>query len=436
MLVGAVVVVCLVGPASALGGPSDPTTTDHALGSAGVAHQREGDTAGRTIRIGVRQNGSGVVTVRYRFALAGANETAAFERLRKNITTNALQYRARFGARMDRVVASAQTTTGRKMSVTNLTVNATRRGTTGVVTYSFIWRGFAATAGDRIRVGDALEGFYLDNGTRLIIAWPAAYEPTTVRPSPDERHTQSVSWNASTTFDGNEPFVELAPAGSAPNTRSQSNGSNIRTQPNGSNASGVAGGRSNSSTATTGTTEPTTTAGGGSDTTANGASNARTDTGPNTAADSGSDTAANDGSAVGPLLPVIGIGVVLGTVVLVAWVGYRRREDEDRSRTDESTVSNTGTDDAKPPDEAAANQSQTELLSNEERVVAVLERAGGRAKQQDVVAELGWTEAKTSQVVGKLREKGRINGFRLGRENVLVVPDEQGTTGDHDDPSG
>ncbi len=64
-----------------------------------------------------------------------------------------------------------------------------------------------------------------------------------------------------------------------------------------------------------------------------------------------------------------------------------------------------------------------ELLSNEERVVALLEARGGRMKQQDVVDALGWTDAKTSQVVGELRDAGRIEGFRLGRENVLRLPE-------------
>jgi hypothetical protein len=69
-------------------------------------------------------------------------------------------------------------------------------------------------------------------------------------------------------------------------------------------------------------------------------------------------------------------------------------------------------------DEAA---SDPELLSNEERVMRLLERRGGRVKQQDVVSELDWTEAKTSQVVSRLREQDRIESFRLGRENVLSL---------------
>lgn len=44
-------------------------------------------------------------------------------------------------------------------------------------------------------------------------------------------------------------------------------------------------------------------------------------------------------------------------------------------------------------------------------------------KQGQVAAELDWTAAKTSQVVTGLRDDGRLDGFRLGRENVLSLPD-------------
>jgi uncharacterized membrane protein len=56
----------------------------------------------------------------------------------------------------------------------------------------------------------------------------------------------------------------------------------------------------------------------------------------------------------------------------------------------------------------------------------LLESRDGRMRQQEVVAETGWTEAKTSQVVGEMRGAGTIETFRLGRENVLKLTDEDG----------
>jgi len=96
----------------------------------------------------------------------------------------------------------------------------------------------------------------------------------------------------------------------------------------------------------------------------------------------------------------------LGVLALAGggWWLYRSRENESPEPADQ------------PPED---------LLSNEERVLRLLERRGGRVKQKAVVDELGWTEAKTSQVVGSLREQGKIESFRLGRENVLALATEQ-----------
>lgn len=104
----------------------------------------------------------------------------------------------------------------------------------------------------------------------------------------------------------------------------------------------------------------------------------------------------------------LGVGLAIAAVVGTGVAGglwFRRRErlgDADEA--------------GDPPED---------LLSNEERVLKLLERRGGRVKQKAVVDELGWTEAKTSQVVGSLREQGEIESFRLGRENVLTLSGER-----------
>jgi uncharacterized membrane protein len=74
-------------------------------------------------------------------------------------------------------------------------------------------------------------------------------------------------------------------------------------------------------------------------------------------------------------------------------------------------------------------EEERELLSNEEQVINVLESHGGRMKQQELVQELGWTDAKTSQVVGNLRDEGKLEGFRLGRENILKLPEDDDNAG-------
>ena len=111
------------------------------------------------------------------------------------------------------------------------------------------------------------------------------------------------------------------------------------------------------------------------------------------------------------LLTVAGGGAVA--------LGLRWLRSESQQR--DPTTETPGTEEESTAVEAATADG---LLSNEEQVVRLLEENGGRIKQQDVVQTLGWTDAKTSQVVNELREQGRVESFRLGRENVLKLTDK------------
>lgn len=336
------------------------------------------NTADNRIRIDVATNGSATWTVQYRVRLDDANETAAFDALRADITASPATYRERFSQRLTDVVANAEVTTGREMAIENVGVNATQEGDIGIVVYTFEWRNFAATNSERIRIGDALTGFFLETGTRLTIGWAAGYEPTTVKPAPDERQPTEVTWTASGGFDDSEPVVEL---------------------------------RRNSSASADG-------------------SNAEESSGR-------SDSVEGGDLPVASLL--VGVLVVFGSSAALLWVRQRRRDDstEAHAYSDEPGADSDGNGERTPEANIAANARSDEsqgggetsyadmgLLSNEERVVEVLRQSGGRAKQQRVVKELEWTDAKTSQVVNKLREDGTIEGFRLGRENVLILPEK------------
>ncbi|ELY65233.1 helix-turn-helix transcriptional regulator [Natrinema versiforme] len=136
--------------------------------------------------------------------------------------------------------------------------------------------------------------------------------------------------------------------------------------------------------------------------------------------------AGSGGTEEGPTMPwvfVVSALALLAAVGVAGWLLGRDRSGRETDDTDPQTVRRT---DGSPESESnAANEPPTELLSNEERVLRLLEERGGRIKQQAVVSELGWTEAKTSQVVGELRESDEIEVFRIGRENVLSLPEEE-----------
>jgi hypothetical protein len=127
----------------------------------------------------------------------------------------------------------------------------------------------------------------------------------------------------------------------------------------------------------------------------------------------GDGEAPGGGDGISPALVVLVVVVVLGIIAVL----YGRRGGA--GPADETA--GPGGDGGGPP---------PELLSNEERVLGLLEERGGRMKQQEVAEALDWTDAKTSQVVGDLRDADDIEAFRLGRENVLTLPDVSVETDD------
>lgn len=360
-----VVVCCLV--AGLLVGAS--------TGVAGVAgdpfaQQEEIDPDDVLITADVDAGGDAVWTIEYRVRLSTSDEEQAFEGFRTDLEANPEAYTDRFRGRMETTVGAAANTTGREMSVSNVSVTADRREIPqeyGVVTYRFRWGGFATVEDGRIAVGDAIDGMFLDEESSLILSWPDSHELDEASPAPAETRDGSVVWVGPVDFAGGEPRVAAVPE---------------------SAVSSLPGGLS--------------------------------------------------------ILAAVGLLVVLGGAV--AYVRRDRKSSEPMPTESFSPAAADSVDDgstAEPvaddgsaagaiasdarQDEAATDaEADAELLSNEEQVLRLLEREGGRMKQKRVAEELDWTAAKTSQVVTGLRDEGDLEGFRLGRENVLSLPDESG----------
>jgi hypothetical protein len=320
-------------------------------GAAAVAPQTDDvDPDGVVLRADVAANGTATWTVEYRVRLDDENATRAFEDLQADVRANQSAYAGRFAARMGQTVAAASNATGREMRLANVSVTAETRQlpqTYGVVRYRFEWVGFAQVDGDRLRVGDALSGLFLDRESRLIVAWPAGYEPASVAPEGHERQERAVVWEGPVDFGPDQPRVVLRPAGGLP---------------------------------------------------------------------------------VGAL--AVGALVLLGAGA--AALLYRRRRSDGEAAGAGGGEADGSSDDAEG---GAPDEPPEDLLSPEERVLKLVRERGGRVKQQAVVEAFDWTAARTSQVVGSLREDGRIETFRLGRENVLTLPDT-GVVVDESDGEG
>jgi len=322
----------------------------------GVSAQTGPEADAISLRADVAADGSATWQVTYRIELDGANETAAFEDLRADIERDPAPYVDRFRDRMVRTANAAENATGRAMAVENVSVSANRdslpQGEYGVISYRLDWRGFAAIDGDRLRAGDAIDQFFLDERTSLTVAWPAAYGLESVAPEPTATDERSVTWQGRRDFGPGEPRVEV-----------------VR---------GAAGG---------------------------------------------------DGASGGGL-PLVPLGLVAALILaagglLYVWRGSQGEDPAPGASADPTAGGGGGG--AEPGGEAATGDTDDgpppDLLSNEERVLQLLEDNGGRLKQQQVAGQLDWTDAKTSQVVGDLRDEGQVESFRLGRENVLTLPD-------------
>ncbi|GAB3683774.1 hypothetical protein GCM10028857_11880 [Salinarchaeum chitinilyticum] len=76
-----------------------------------------------------------------------------------------------------------------------------------------------------------------------------------------------------------------------------------------------------------------------------------------------------------------------------------------------------------PETESQTESVDPELLSDEERVLQLLDENGGRMKQANIVTETGWSNAKVSQLLSRMDEDEQIDKLRIGRENLITLPD-------------
>ena len=143
----------------------------------------------------------------------------------------------------------------------------------------------------------------------------------------------------------------------------------------------------------------------------------------------------------GPPWSLIGGALLLG--LLVVAVAYVRLRGDGEAPSPPATGPDTGgeppgapppAEEASSEDAGAADDAADEaddagidpaLLSDEERVEHLLDQNGGRMKQARIVKETGWSDAKVSQLLSTMADEGRVEKLRLGRENLISLPDEE-----------
>lgn len=63
-----------------------------------------------------------------------------------------------------------------------------------------------------------------------------------------------------------------------------------------------------------------------------------------------------------------------------------------------------------------------ELLTNEERVVRLLERAGGTMMQTDIVESADWSKSTVSRVLCRMEDEGDVVRCMVGGRNIVYLP--------------
>ena len=381
--------------ASAAGGPQEPQSAavapdpaDDVPPSVGdarpprVAAGESPDTDTTVTRIAVHANGSATWTLEVRTRLTTDADVEDYEAFRERVRENRSRYLDPFRDRMEGVVANAAEATGREMAASDFAVSTRiqevpRRW--GVVTYSFRWDGFAATDGDAVVAGDVFQGgYYLAENDTLALEAPADHAVGDADPAPDEREGSDLTWTGPESFDDERPRVAFEPA-------------DDETTDGGSAAGDGEGG---------------------------------------TEGDADSE---GDGSP--SQFPVLVVGALVA-VGLGGALGYRayaggpgegedgedaggdagRQSEAATSAAAEGAAAGGATDDRGPNSEPIADP---ELLTDEDRVVRLLEREGGRCKQSEIADEFDWSASKTSRVVSDMAEEGAVEKLRIGRENVI-----------------
>lgn len=359
--------------------------------------------AGTAIEIQVQPDGDADWTVEARYNLTTENDTAAFERLRAEFEAG--ESESGFSADLFREAAArVSERTGREMEIVDVERTSELRAESGtqvgVLTLEFTWTNFAVVEDEQISVGSSFAGGWfgdLGEHQTLRITPPSGYRVQTASPSTDIIGG-TLRWEGPQAFEPGQPSIEFQTPSSP--------------------------------------TSPGTTAGG-----------------------------------IGIPWSYAAIGflvLVVGALVLLAWQGGyleggesagsdsggppdrgasetdaegariapESGDDEEVGETSElddssGEESEIGADEgasaaaaAGAVDEADADEeTEPDLLSDEERVEHLLEEHGGRMKQAQIVEETRWSNAKVSQLLSAMAEDGQIEKLRIGRENLISLPD-------------
>lgn len=75
----------------------------------------------------------------------------------------------------------------------------------------------------------------------------------------------------------------------------------------------------------------------------------------------------------------------------------------------------------RPPSVEVVHNEPDLMFSDRDRILLLIERHGGRIRQQRIVEQVEWSKAKVSRLLSDLEEEGIVRKVRLGRENLVCL---------------
>lgn len=356
------------------------------------------------------ENGSATFTIRYERRLTNDSEREQFETYAQRFENQSTELYANFQSRATSLTAAGRNATGRDMQATNFRRDARveeRFNTLGILELSFQWRAFGVVHDDgRVAVGDVFDGgIYLGPNQALVFQHGddlqfASVDPDGATSGETLAESDSVTWQGERDFSDERPRATFESA-TAPAT----------TTPEATTNDGESGGRG----------------------------------------ENGDDGTTNPGDASGDglgMLPMIALALV---AVLVAAFAYREyggdlvTTDDDgaggatpgaTTDTPDSGGSGATTESRESADATEPAVADEELLTDEDRVVSLLEDHGGRMRQVNIVDETGWSKSKVSMLLSDMEDDEVISKLRVGRENIVSLdghePDVAGSPFDDD----
>ncbi|WP_435346805.1 helix-turn-helix transcriptional regulator [Haloarchaeobius sp. HRN-SO-5] len=364
--------VLATGPLPVLGAEHDPgVAAPDASASADSLQQFD-----RTqFRIEVSANGSARFTIRHERQLANESERQQFQTFADDFESNQTELYSDFTRRARDLTTFGTNETGRNMTATDFRRSATIEPSfdqdVGVVRMSFRWTAFARTPDDRVVVDDVFEGgFYIGPSQSLVFEPGDGLAFEAVEPA-GEFSGSSPADSDSVTWQGERSFSDQRPRVEFV-----------------SSSGGV------------GPTDSTTRPGSGL----------------------GSDSI--------PMLPVVAVLALVGIAGAAVW--WRSRDDGavDTAPGDAGAgaVAPRDEGDGVTPEPAVPDE---ELLTDEDRVVELLNENGGRMRQSDIVETTDWSKSKVSMLLSDMEDEGLISKLRVGRENIVSLaghePDAAGS---------